>query len=209
MTVHIFCAMDDSSETDVDAPQHAETELAKRLKESENTYKLFGFSHIIVIGSITDIMDSSFRSIIDGMYRRTKSHCKSDQEAELYQQQLCKLYLTCLKKGLTHVDLLEPKLAKILAVKLDSPVDSLADKLAALRQKVAERTRRVQSLLAMQNRLKTDIVMAEWVISKVEPNLYEAEKEIANIECVSPNNFDSVVNSLNHVKTIFSSLKLD
>lgn len=187
----------------------SEVELMKRLKESENTYKLFGFSHIIIIGSIADIVDSSFRSIIDGMYRRTKSHCKTDEESELYKQRLCELYLRYLRKGLVHVDRLEPRLASILAVKVERPAESPSNRLAALRKKVTERTRRVQSLLAMQSRLKTDIVMAEWVNSKVEPIVNKAEKEIGNIESVSPNDFAFMVNRLNRVKNVFSLLELN
>jgi len=114
-----------------------------------------------------------------------------------------------LRKGLVHVDRLEPRLASILAVKVERPAESPSNRLAALRKKVTERTRRVQSLLAMQSRLKTDIVMAEWVNSKVEPIVNKAEKEIGNIESVSPNDFAFMVNRLNRVKNVFSLLELN
>lgn len=201
--------MNNDSEIIENEPTSSKVELVKRLKESKNAYKLFGFSHIIIIGSIADIMDSSFRSIIDSMYRRTKSHCKTNEESVLYKQRLCELYLRYLRKGLVHVDRLEPRLANILAVKVERPAESPSNRLAALRKKVAERTRRIQSLLSMQSRLKTDIVMAEWVNSKVEPIVYEAEKEIDNIESVSPNDFVSMVNSLNRVKNVSNLLELN
>lgn len=184
-------------------------ELENRLKESVNTYKVFGFSHIIIIGSITDIMDSSFRSIIDGMYRRTKSHCKTDEEVEIYRQRLCKLYLSYVRKGLASIDCLEPKLANILTVKVEKPVEDTSVRLAKLRTMIAERTKRVQSLLALQSRLKTDTVLAEWVISKVEPTLFETEKDLGNAKCVSPNDFLSIFNSLNRIKNSFNSLELN
>lgn len=184
-------------------------EFANRLKGSVNSYKVFGFSHIVVIGSIADILDSSLRTIIDGMYRRTKIHCKTEEESELYRQRLCKLYLTYFKKGLANVDRLEPKLAKILTVQVESPNESLADRLAALRIKVAERTKRVQSLLALQNRMKTDTVFTEWIISKVEHPIYEAQKELANVECVSPNDFASGKNNLDRLKNAINYLDLN
>lgn len=184
-------------------------ELVRRLKESENSYKLFGFSHVIIIGSITNVMDSTLRLIMDGMYRRTKSHCKTDLERDHYQQQLCKLYLTYLKNGLAHIDLLEPKLARILSVKTENPNKNTSEKLADLRAKVAERTKRVQSLTALQSRLKTDFVMAEWVISKVEPILNKAENDLAAIECISSDDVSSILNNLNRAKSMFNSLKFD
>lgn len=194
--------MDNDSDMLEEVPTRCEADLAERLKEAENAYKLFGFSHFIITGSIADIMDSSFRLIIDGMYRRTKSHCKSNEESQLYKQSLCKLYLTCLQKGLAHVDRLEPKLAKVLAVNVERP--AVSNRLALLRKTVAEKTKRVQSLLMIQSHLKTDVIMAEWVNSKVEPIVYEAEKEISNIECVSTNDFASMVNSLNRVKNAYN-----
>lgn len=184
-------------------------ELQIRLKESVNTYKVFGFSHIIIIGSVTDIMDSSLRSIIDGMYRRTKSHCKTDEEVEIYRQRLCKLYLSYFKKGLAKVDCLEPKLANILSVTIEKPIKNINDRIVDLRTMVAERTKRVQSLLALQSRLKTDTVLAEWVISKVEPILFETEKNLGNTKCVSPNDFLSIFNCLNRIKNSFNSLELN
>uniref|UniRef100_A0A2S2NTS5 Uncharacterized protein n=1 Tax=Schizaphis graminum TaxID=13262 RepID=A0A2S2NTS5_SCHGA len=183
--------------------------FAKRLKESENTYKVFGFSHIIIIGSITDIMDTSIRGIIDGMYRKTKSHCKTDEEVEMYRQRLCKLYLTYLEKGLVNIERLEPKLSDILTVNVENPVGNSSDRLNELRTKVAERTKRLQSLLALQSRLKTDTVLAEWVISKVGPSVHEAEKDLSNMKCVSPNDVESILNSLNRMKNSFHSLELN
>jgi len=183
--------------------------FAKRLKESENTYKVFGFSHIIIIGSIADIMDTSIRAIIDGMYRKTKLHCKTDEEIEAYRRRLCTLYLTYLKKGLANIEHLEPKLADILTVDVENPVEKSNDRLNELKIKVSERTKRLQSLLALQSRLKTDTVMAEWVISKVGPSVHEAEKDLSNIKCVSPNEVESILNSLNRMKNSFHSLELD
>jgi|UniRef100_A0A2S2R2G2 hypothetical protein len=184
-------------------------ELENRVKGSVNSYKVFGFSHIVVIGSVADIMDSSLRTIIDGMFRRTKTHCKNEEESELYRQRLCKLYLTYFRKGLVNVDLLEPKLAKILTVQVESPNECLADRLAALRLKVAERTKRVKSLLALQSRLKTNTVFAEWTISKVEQPIYEAQKELANVECVSPDDFTFIKNNLNRLRNSINYLDLN
>jgi len=184
-------------------------ELAKRLKQSENTYKAFGFSHVIIIGSIADIMDTSIRGIIDSMYRKTKLHCKTDEEVEVYRQRLCKLYLIYLKKSLANIDCLEPKLADILTVNVENPIEKFSDRLAELRTRVAQRTKRLQSLLALQNRLKTDTVLAEWVISKVGPAVHEAEKDLSNMEYVSSNDVASILNSLNRMKTSFHSLELN
>jgi len=183
--------------------------FAKRLQESENTYKVFGFSHIIIIGSIADIMDTSIRAIIDGMYRKTKLHCKTDEEVEVYRKRLCKLYLTYLEKGLVNIERLEPKLSDILSVNVENPVGNSSDKLNELKTKVAERTKRLQSLLALQSRLKTDTVLAEWVISKVGPSVHEAEKDLSNMKCVSPNDVESILNSLNRMKNSFHSLELN
>lgn len=183
-------------------------ELMKRLKESENTYKLFGFSHFIIIHSIADIMDSILRTTINNMYVKTKLHCKTDEEAEFYRHQLCKLYLVYMEKGLANVESLEPKLFKILNVKVENTIENLNERLAVLRTKVAQRTKRVQSLLALQNRMKTDTVLAEWVISKVEPSVHDAENDLVNLECVSPNNV-SILSSLNRMKNCFHSLELD
>lgn len=184
-------------------------ELTKRLKESEKSYKVFGFSHIIITGSVVDLMDTSFRTIIDGMFRRTKTHCITEQETEMYRKQLCKLYLAYVKKGLNIVDCLEPKLAKILTVNEEAPSGSLNARLTTLRTKVAERTKRLQSLLALQNRLRTDTVLAEWVISKAEPIVYEAEKNLSNIKCVSPKDVLSILNSLNRMKNSLDSLEMN
>lgn len=184
-------------------------ELFQRLKKSENTYKLFGFSHVIIIGSIADIMDTSIRVIIDGMYRKTKLHCKSDEELEVYRQRLCKLYLTYLAKGLMNVDHLEPKLADILVVNVENPSEKFTNKLDELRLKVAQRTRRLQGLLALQNRLKTDSVLAEWVISKVGPSVHDAEKNISDIEWISPLSVDSILHSMNYLKNSLNSLKIN
>lgn len=181
-------------------------EFAKRLQESENTYKVFGFSHVIIIGSIADIMDTSIRAILDGMFRKTKLHCKTDEEVEVYRQRLCKLYLTYLKKGLENIDRLEPKLADTLIVNVEKPVEKFSDRLNELRSKVAQRTKRLQSLRALQSRLKTDTVLAEWVISKVGPAVHEAEKDLSSVKCVTPNVINSVLLSLNRVK---DSLKLN
>lgn len=179
-------------------------ELTKRLKESENTYKLFGFSHFIITRSIADIMDSTLRITIDNMYRKTKHHCKTNEESELYRQQLCKLYLMYMKKGLVNVEILEPKLFNILIVSVDKPVKNLDE----LRAKIAQRMKRVQSLLSLQSLMKTDTVLAEWVISKVEPSVHEAENDLANLGSVSPNNV-SILSSLNRMKNCFHSLELD
>lgn len=184
-------------------------EFANRLKESVNCYKVFGFSHIVVIGSIADILDSSLRTILDGMYRRTKTHCKTEEESEVYRQRLCKLYLTYLRKGLANVDRLEPKLAKILTVQVESPNESLTDRLASLRMMVAERTKRAQSLVALQSRMKTEAVFAEWVISKVEQPIYEAQKELAEVECLSPADFASSKNNLNRLRDSINYLDLN
>lgn len=183
-------------------------ELMKRLKESENTYKLFGFSHFIIIHSIADIMDSTLRITIDKMYLKTKLHCKTDEEVEFYRQQLCKLYLAYMEKGLANIENLEPKLFKILSVKVENPIENLNERLAVLRTKVVQRMKRVQSLLALQSRMKTDIVLAEWVISKVEPSVHDAENDFANLECVSPNNI-TILSSLNRMKNCFHSLELN
>lgn len=183
-------------------------QLEKRLRESENTYKVFGFTHIILIGSIADIMDSSMRKILDGMYRKTKIHCKTEKEAELYRQQLCKLYLNQTKRSLAYIDYLEPKLSKVLTVKIEQPVENVHERLVKLRAKVAERTKRVQSLLVMQNLLKTDTVMAEWVVSKVEHFVHEAEKDLGSIKetnkVILPNDF---ADSLNYINDSINSLK--
>ncbi|KAL5242354.1 hypothetical protein ACI65C_009764 [Semiaphis heraclei] len=184
-------------------------EFAKRLQESENTYKVFGFSHVIIIGSIADIMDSSIRAIIDGMYRKTKLHCKTDVEIEVYRQRLCKLYLTYLKNGLDSVDRLEPKLADILIVNVEKPIEKFNDRLDELRTKVAQRTKRLQSLLALQSRLKTDTVLAEWVISKVGPAVHEAEKDLSNVKCIDPNVIHSKLLRLNHMKDSLHSFELN
>jgi len=183
-------------------------ELTKRLKESENTYKLFQFSHFIIIRSIADIMDSTLRITIDNMYRKTKLHCKTDEEAELYRQQLCKLYLMYMKKGLINIENVEPKLFNILIVNVDKPVENLNKRLDELRAKIAQRMKRVQSLLSLQSRMKTDTVLAEWVISKVEPSVHEAENDLANLGSVSPNNV-SILSSLNRMKNCFHSLELN
>lgn len=184
-------------------------ELTKRLKESEKSFKVFGFSHVIITGSIVDIMDTSFRTIIDGMFRRTKSHCKTEQETEIYRQRLCKLYLAYVNKGLPIVDCLEPKLAKILTVKEEISSESLNDRLASLKTKIAKRTNRLQSLMALQSRLKTDTVLAEWVISKAEPIVYEAEKNLGDMEYVSPKDVLSILNTLNRMKNSFDSLEIN
>jgi len=184
-------------------------EFVKRLQESENTYKVFGFSHVIIIGSIADIMDSSIRAIIDGMYRKTKLHCKTDEEVEVYRQRLCKLYLTYLKNGLYNVDRLEPKLANILFVNVEKPVEKLNDRLEDLRTKVSQRTKRLQSLLALQSRLKTDTVLAEWVISKVGPAVHEAEKDLSSVKCIAPNVIHSILLSLNRMKDSLHSFELN
>lgn len=184
-------------------------ELTKRLKESEKSYKVFSFSHVIITSSVVDIMDTSLRTIMDGMFRRTKSHCKTEQEIEMYRQRLCKLYLAYIKKGLAIVDCLEPKLAKILIVKEEAPSESLNDRLNTLRMKVAERTKRLQSLLALQSRLKTDTVLAEWVISKAEPIVHEAKQNLDNMECVSSKDVSSILNSLNRMKNSFDSLEIN
>lgn len=184
-------------------------EFANRLKGSVNSYKVFGFSHIVVISSITDIMDSSLRSIIDGMYRRTKAHCKTEEESELYRQCLCKLYLAYFRKGLVNVDRLEPKLADILTVQVESPNESLTDRLAALRLKVAERTKRVQSLLALQSRMKTDTVFTEWIISKVEQPLRESKNKLANKEHFSLDDFEKGKNNLNRLRDSINYLDLN
>jgi len=184
-------------------------ELTKRLEESENTYKLYGFSHIIIIRSVVDIMDTSFRKIIDGMYRRTKSHCKTDEEVELYRQRLCKLYLTFVKRGLANVERLEPKLSTILTVEVENSTVNLNDRLIELKNKIAERTKRVQSLLALQHRLKTNTILAEWVISKVEPIVYKAETDFTNLENVSPNSVQSILNSLNRINRCLQCLEFN
>lgn len=183
-------------------------ELTKRLAESENTYKLYGFSHIIIIRSVVDIMDTSFRQIIDGMYRRTKSHCKTDSEVELYRKGLCKLYLTYVKRGLANVERLEPKLSKILTVKVESSTENLSDRLIELREKVAKQTIRFQSLLALQNHLKTNTILAEWVISKTEPIVHEAEKDLVNLKNISLNGV-SILNRLNHINNCLRSLEFN
>jgi len=183
-------------------------ELTERLEESENTYKLYGFSHIIIIRSVVDIMDTSFRQIIDGMYRRTKSHCKTDREVELYRQGLCKLYLTYLKRGLANVECLEPKLSKILTVKVENSSENLNDRLAELREKVAEKTIRFQSLLALQNHLKTNMILAEWVISKAEPIVHNVEKDLANLKNISLTGV-SVLSKLNHINNCLRSLEFN
>lgn len=184
------------------------SELSKRLNESEKSHKVFGFSHIIVIDSITNIMDTSFRTVIDGMFRRTKLHCKTDEEAELYRQNLCKLYLSYIQRGLTNIDSLEPKLSKILTVEEKNYIEN-KDRLSSMRTKVAEQTKRVQSLLALQSRLKSNTVLAEWIISKVEPTVYEAEKDLANIQSESQDDIESILNNLNHIKNSFQSFKLN
>jgi len=184
-------------------------EFAKRLKESENTYKVFGFSHVIIVGSIADIMDSSIRAIIDGMYRKTKLHCKTDEEVEVYRQRLCKLYLTYVKKGLDNVDRLEPKLAETLIVNVEKPVEEFRDRLDELRTKVAQRTKRLQSLVALQSRLKTDTVLAEWVISKVGPAVHEAEKDLSDVKCIAPDVIHSILLGLNRMKDSLHSFELN
>lgn len=184
-------------------------ELVKRLKESEKSYKVFGFSHIIIIGSIADLMDTSFRTTIDGMFRRTKSHCKTDEETELYRQNLCKLYLTYLQRGLCNIDCLEPKLSTILTVKEECSIETVQNRLIKLRTKVAERTKRFQSLIALQNRLKTNTVLAEWIFSKVEPTVCEAEKNLANIQIESHDDIVSILSNLNRLKNSFQSLELN
>jgi len=144
------------------------------------------------------------------MYRRTKSHCKTDEEAELYRQQLCKLYLIYLRKGIACVDRLEPVLSNILRVKKDNSINiSTNDRLGELRKKVAERTIRIQSLLMMQNRLKTENKMADMVIFKSEPIVYKAEKELTNIKCVSSNDILSDIKRLNRVRNTVQSLVLN
>lgn len=182
-------------------------QLEKRLRETENTYKVFGFTHIILIGSIADIVDTTMRKTFDGMYRKTKIHCKSENETEHYRQQLCKLYLNHAKRGLAYIDNLEPKLSKIMTVKMEHPVESVQERLVALRAKVAERTKRAQSLLVLQNILKTDTIMVEWVVSKVEHFIHESEEDLGSIKqnkVISPNDF---VDSLNHLKDSINSLK--
>lgn len=195
--------------SEMNAEDYVCQELTKRLKESEKSYKVFDFSHVIITGSVVDIMDTFLRSVIDSMFRRTKLHCKTEQETEMYRQRLCKLYLAYVNKGLAIVDCLEPKLAKILIVKEEAHSENLNDRLATLRIKVAERTKRLQSLLALQSRLKTDTVLAEWVISKAEPVVYEAEKNLSNMECVSPKDVLSILNSLNRMKNSFDSLEIN
>lgn len=184
-------------------------ELKKRLEEAENCYKVFGFSHIIIIGSLADIMDVTFRKNVDVMFRKTKTHCKTKEETELYRQQLCRLYLTYAERALTVSSCLEPKLAQILKVEVDKPNENLDDKILALKKKKNELTKRIQSLLTLQSRMKTEMVYAEWIISKVEPSIYAAEKDIASMEYVSSNNVESILTSLSRMRNAFHSLEID
>lgn len=194
----------DNNEMEIDV----QDELAKRLKESEKSYKVFGFTHIIVIGYIADLMDSSFRTNIDAMFRRTKSHCKTDEEVDLYRQNLCKLYLTYLQRGLVNIDSLEPKLATILTVKEESPIETVQKRLIKLRTKVADRMKRFQSLLALQVRLKNNTILAKWTMSKVEPIVKEAENDLANIQIEPHDDIVSILNNLNSLKSSLQSLEL-
>lgn len=182
--------------------------LTKRLEQCKNTYKVFNFSHIIVTGCAVDIMDSSFRLIIDGMYRRTKSHCKTVEESDAYRQRLCKLYLTYLERGLARVDRLESTLADVLAVDHPHVAGDASGRLAELRAKVTERTKRLHSLLALRQRLKTDTVVSDWVISKVEPTVYKAESDQATMKKVSTDDVQTIWNNLKRVKES-SLLNLD
>lgn len=182
--------------------------LAERLERCEDMHKVFDFSHVIVTGCVVDIMDSSFRSIIDGMYRRTKSHCKTDEESEAYRQRLCKLYLTYLERGLARMDRLEPTLADILTVERSTDSD-VGDRLAELRAKVDERRKRVQGLLALRQRLKTDTVLAAWVISKVEPIVDKADSDLATMKNVSPNYVQTVFNNFKDIEQLILLLNLD
>lgn len=184
-------------------------EFAKLLEKSNNTYKVFGFSHVIIINSIADIMDTAIRTIIDGMYRKTKLHCKNDAESKVYRERLGKLYLTYLERGLTNIDCLEPKLADILTVNIENSVPKCSRRLSELRTKVAQRSKRLQSLFALQSRMKTDTVLAEWVISKVGPAIHEAKKDLSNLEYVSSNDIVSIPTSLKHIENSVCSLELD
>ncbi|VVC24456.1 Hypothetical protein CINCED_3A024587 [Cinara cedri] len=200
--------MDNSNEMDHDGMY--DQQLEKRLRESENTYKVFGFTHIILIGSIADIVNSSMRKTFECMYRKTKKYCKTENEVELYRQQLCKLYLNHMQRGLGYIDRLEPKLSKVLTVKMKHPVENIQERLLKLRAKVAERTKRVQSLLMLQNLLKTDTIMAEWIVSKVEHSVHEAEIDLSRIKDdnkVIPTN--GFVDSLNSINNSINSLKCD
>jgi len=128
---------------------------------------------------------------------------------ELYRQRLGKLYLTYVKRGLANVERLEPKLSKILTVKVENTNENLNDILAELKKKVAERTKRFHSLLALQHRLKINIILAEWVISKVEPIVHNAEKDLANLENISSNSVTSILSSLNRINNCFHSLEFN
>lgn len=186
---------------------YSKKELVKRLKDAEDSYKVYGFSHVIVTASLVDIMDTSYRKGIDGMYRKTKVHSQNPEEAEKYRQLLCKLYLLYIERSLKVISFAEPKLSSVLKVEVETPTQNTNEKLMKLRALVSEKTKRIQSLTVLHNLLKTDTVLAEWVVFKVEPIVREAEKDLPVIENISQNTVMTTLNSLHRIKNAFQSLE--
>lgn len=189
---------------------HNNKDLTRRLEEAENCFKVYGFSHVIIMRSVVDLVDVSLRKNIDCMFRKTKSYCKNDIELELYRQQLCKLYLKYTESCVAVSDRLEPELSRILRVEVERTPGKaeIHARVCQLRTRVAEMTTRIQSLLALQNRMNTEAVMAEWVFSKVEPIVFQAELDLANMKYVSSDKILSVLSSVSRMKNAFHALEI-